>query len=468
MEIEIENIYEKGRREVEPRKAPPPEPLGVELEDSVPFPYEVFPESIATMVSELQRVYGYPPEFTAAAVLCAFSVACGNRYKLQYKQHFIATAMLYMVLVGPPNSCKTPPLQFVFSVFKKRERLLYKEYLREKERWDEYENATVAERKEKELKPAPKPKLRQIILKDSTIEYVKKALCDNPAGVGIVADEFFGFLFNMSKYAPASSPISDYLSIWSGEGIKVGRRTSEVFDVPDPFLSIIGGTQVALLKTIYGGQRDANGFTDRLLVVFPDNLTIPEWSDDEINPELVTTFTTAIDFLLDIPVMEMEDGVDTVMLQFTPEARRFITDWRNGAEHRLRLLEERGATHASTHGKMDIYALRLSLIMAVMYAAVGKASPNCVDMRATEAATKMVAYFKSQVIKVHNVVYGGSNKLVNEIERKVYEALPDRFDTSTGIAIALKHGMKERTYYRFTSEERGVFRKLQNGQREKI
>ncbi len=465
---------DEGSRKIEPRAMeaqPCEEPEGyTETGTSVSLPIEdVFPKNIAALIRELQRAYGYPPEFTAAAILCAYSVACGNRYKLQYKPHFIATAMLYMMLVGPPNSCKTPPLQFVFSVFKKRERGFLREYTRDCERLKEWENASAAERQDRDLTAPPKPKLRQIILKDSTIEYVKKAICDNPAGVCIHSDEFLGWLGNLSKYTPASNPISDYLSIWSGEGIKVGRRTTEVYDMPDPFLSIIGGTQVAMLKDIYGGQRDANGFTDRVLPVFPDNLTIPKWTDDEIDQNLVTAFTDSIERLLNIELIEEEEaGLSTVMLHFTPEARRFITDWRNGAEHRERLLQERSATWATAHGKMDIYALRFALIMQVMYYAVEGEPLDRVGMRAVQAAIKLVAYFKSEIVKIHDIVYGGSKKIANDIERKVYEALPNRFTTQQGQEIALKHGMEERTYFRFTSKKRGIFSTPKTGHREKI
>lgn len=66
MEIEIENIFEKGRREVEPRKVPQEE-KPVKKAARPPandFPYaKVFPTEICDLIRELNAVYGFPVGF---------------------------------------------------------------------------------------------------------------------------------------------------------------------------------------------------------------------------------------------------------------------------------------------------------------------------------------------------------------------------------------------------------------------
>ncbi|WP_418408060.1 DUF3987 domain-containing protein [Alistipes sp.] len=470
MQTEIENIFQKGLRKVE---APAAETKPVKKTGRRPansFPYEeVFPAEIIALIRELNTVYGFPADFTSAAILVAFSVRIGNSYRLKFRDYFIASAVLYIMLVAPSSAIKSPPLDFIFRLFEQRERQLWELSKKEMEEREKWEGKTKTER-EGEAEP-PKPKERHIILQDFTSEALA-VICDhNKKGVCIHSDELWSWLGNINRYSPSGSGATQYLSMWSGGKLKVIRRTKSPIIVENPFVSIIGGVQNAVLGDLFGDRRGENGFMDRMLPIMPEGLPVARWGEGDVEPELVERLRSALYRLLETSVVEDEKGyIYPTMLQFTPEADERVMQWHN-EEHCVKLEQERDATYATAIAKLDIYALRFMLILHLLYWAVEEDTLEpqpYVGLRAVEAAIRLVDFFREEHRKVHAFVYDCGGRLRNELEKKVYEDLADKFSSAEGLEVALSHGMSERGFYRFTAEERGVFKRLKAGLYEKL
>lgn len=276
---------------------------------------------------------------------------------------------------------------------------------------------------------------------------------------------------NINRYNPSGSGATQYLSLWSGGKLKVVRRTKSTIIVNNPFVSIIGGAQNAILADLFGDRRGENGFMDRMLPIMPEGLPVARWGEGDVNPALVERLRSALYRLLDIPVIEDDEGnIFPTMLEFTPEASERVMQWHND-EHCVKIEQERDETFTNASSKLDIYALRFMLILHLLYWAVEEdtAEPqHYVGLRVVEAAIRLVDFFREEHRKVHAYVYGCAGRLRNELEKEVYEDLTDKFSSAEGLKIALSHGMSERGFFRFTAQDRGVFKRPKPGVYEKL
>jgi hypothetical protein len=178
------------------------------------FPYaEVYPKPFVALIDELHQKYAYPPDFTAAAILVACGVAIGNSVQIRRNNDHIERAILYCIVVGPPNSCKSHPIKYALDFFYQLDKNHHLEYKKEKQRYDEYKNKSQEELKAG-LQPPPKPTLKTIIVNDFTIESLLLLLDENP-GILIHSDEVLGWYKNLNKYNRGSD-IEHYISMWTG------------------------------------------------------------------------------------------------------------------------------------------------------------------------------------------------------------------------------------------------------------
>jgi len=80
------------------------------------FPVDIFPDWIREFIEEHKRIKGFPEQYTAAGVLAALSLACGNNRYIE--EPFISKAALWIALVGRPGANKTHPLNAALAPFK--------------------------------------------------------------------------------------------------------------------------------------------------------------------------------------------------------------------------------------------------------------------------------------------------------------------------------------------------------------
>jgi hypothetical protein len=405
---------------------------------------EVYPALIFLLIDELHKKYGYQEDFMTAAFLIAYAAAIGNSVSIRIKDNFIETPIIFCVLIGNPNTGKSHPLSFAFAPFFKKNQQLLATYKLEKEQYLENE------RKKKEDKanytPLPIPVLKLAVMNDYTLESLLQALSNNSRGMLIYADELMGLIKNLNRYN-SGSDLEAYLSLWSHKPIIVNRKHADPMSIWNPFCCIAGTIQTGIVSDFFGVNQKQNGNEDRWLKVMPDDLTVSEWNDEEIDPESYQKYVDSIETVFNI-------STETV-LDFTEEARKRLIEWRNN-EHRQQLIEDCSETYAGAHGKMDIYAARFALILQIMYWATGEATNSVVELRAVEGAIKLVNFFKAETEKVHKLVFDDDIRLLMTNKQKdVYNALPNTdFKTATGIKIASAYQMPERTLKRFLTNKR--------------
>jgi len=136
--------------------------------DRLKFPYDVFPQDIQDFIA----YHPFQNEYIAGAFLTALSTAVGNSCTLIANDGYFVKPILYLAVVAPPGASKTPALKSVYNYLEKIDSATYKEYENEKKNYKE-ELAEYKNQKKGDGIPEPvQPILKQLLIKDSTIEMV--------------------------------------------------------------------------------------------------------------------------------------------------------------------------------------------------------------------------------------------------------------------------------------------------------
>lgn len=419
------------------------------------FPLEIFPANIMEFVDEANKCYGYNKDFFASAILTAVSTAIGRSVIIRFNNDFMVSVLLYIVIVGKPNTGKTHPLKLALEPIIKRDSELYENYKKE---LAEYHQA----KKDDKSLDVPAPVFMKTIIKDFTIEALCSQLKNNPRGTLLYMDEIMGWIRNMGKYT-GGSDIAFYLSLWSEEDISVDRKTTDNLRISKPFLSIIGGIQTGILSELMTKDLLHQGFLDRILFVMPQELKALEWTEMSVNTELKDFYFQFIKKLFDIPVETVGGDIVSTILDFSNEAKEYLISWRN-TTHKTALQENENEYYVGAYGKMDIYVLRFSLILQMMYYAAGEEDMDKVGLRAVKGAICLADYFMQESKKVFDLVFVKDvRQEMNEQKRKFYDALPETFKLQDGIKIGTEMGLTFNVARQFIMRNKAYFDKPSKG-----
>lgn len=273
------------------------------MEKQLEFPMDIYPPPLRQIIEDTHRDLNFPVNYIAASLLLAVSVALGNSRVLKVRYGWRVKPILYMTLVGSPGSVKTHPVSFALAPFRRSDDYTLGKYAAELEEY----RRQMKERGEK-------PKAKQFIVKDSTIEAVAKVLHSNPHGICVHSDELNGWLSSFDKYHRSGGDQEQWLSMFNGDAIVVNRKSQDdIISVPSPFVSVIGSIQPSVLIKCFKGQKVENGFLFRILFVNNSSEGQPmRWSEDDLPKTLAkmhreellrrqAALETEIDLLYPIP-----------------------------------------------------------------------------------------------------------------------------------------------------------------------
>ena len=135
---------------------------------------------------------------------------------------------------------------------------------------------------------------------------------------------------------------------------------------------------------------------------------------------------------------------------FSPDALDRLYQWQN--EQTDRCNADGSDTLTSIASKLEIYAIRFSLLLALADWACG-GEKKLIDVGTVERSIRLAEYFRSTAAKVQGII---SEDALTELQLAVLSELPDGFTTAEGVAIAGKCGMPERSFKRFLKDRKGV------------
>jgi len=236
--------------------------------------------------------------------------------------------------------------------------------------------------------------------------------------------------------------------------------------IPLPFISVAGTIQKGILNELAKGSRTQNGFIDRILFVIPDNIQKEYWSETDLPPVVSENWESIISNLLNLSVTNDDtQNPSPEVLRFTPEAKKLLFEWQ-----KVNTDQSNGAESEALSGifsKMDMYVLRLALILEMMRYACKESNKQAVSIEAVQGAVKLVEYFKSSAVKVNSILSNASPLDKHPTDKQaLYNALPDTFTTETGLQIAESLDVAERTFKRFLNVKE-LFERISRGEYEK-
>jgi hypothetical protein len=432
------------------------------------FPVEAFPSRIRAIIDATKNSLNYPPDFTGAAVLFAASVAIGNTRRIRVKNGMELGAVIYIALVGRPNSVKSHPLTFAVRPLVDADQAAFRQYEEQRLLYEKLNRMSPKQRqKEGQQEPGNKPVRQTYLLSDYTPEALAEVHKFNLRGIGVKVDELAGWFKGFNKYTKGKGGEMEFwLSAWSGSNIAIDRKGSNSIFIQSPFISVAGTIQTGILKDFAAEGRTENGFMDRVLFSFPENTQKPSWTDDELHPSVLEDWTRILEALMNLP-LPFESGlkVAPLLLSFTDKAKQRLFQWQK------ELTEESNEADsdalAGIIGKMDIQAPRLALVLEMLRFACGESDGKQVGIEALEGALLLTEYFKETSVRVHDVINSADYKAaLPEDKQRLFNALPDRFTAAEMKAAAKELKIPERNGERLLTN-RKLFRQISRGQYEK-
>jgi hypothetical protein len=390
------------------------------------FPIDIYPKAIQAIIIEIHNKQVFPIDYLGSGILSAAATSIGKSYKIEVKKNgWEEKVNLFMVIVGQPGDAKTQALKFCYNPIQIKENQLFTEY---ENQLNEYEKS-ISDNSENKLKEK-KPILKRYLLSDFTPEALILHHSNNKRSLCVFVDELNGWLKNFNRYN-SSGEAETYLSLWSGTPITTDRASGKSQRLSDPCLSVIGSTQIAVLKDFGKDGRSTNGFMDRLLFVYPNEEKILRWNIESVNKVLLDNYTTLIHNLLELGD---EDPNVSIVIPMEREAKEFLFCWQNHRPDKFFFDFER-----SIEIKLQQYVLRFAMILELIHSTIANKPINTISMHSVMSAIKLFDYFYHNAVLVRTEIMRKNYfETLTEGQKNILNELPKTFTTAEGITIACK------------------------------
>lgn len=432
------------------------------------IPLEAFPAKIQDMILTLARQENYTIEYMMASLLVAVSTAIGNAVNIRIRGGWISNSALYMILIGRPGTGKTPPLDFAFRPIRKHDAQAVKQFKLEME---QYNNLIESNKGKKEnTTPLPdKPILQRTIISDFTPEALMRALDDNHRGVVVYVDEIMG-MFNAVNQYSRGQLIEQLLTAFSGKPLDISRCSMPVpIHIEYPFINIVGTMQITRMHELIEKGYKENGLLDRIIFVYPSSQEISDWQLDEDSSfasfeEYSNMWESIINKVIDLPFSD-NDNVQSI-LDFSPEAKAYFTNWRNNAIRAVNQIQDDGLVDSRVI-KAPMITARLALVLQILRWACGEVHKDFVDIDSTKSAIALSKYFESCYADIQKYMLRES---IEPQKKELLDCLSATFTTADAIQAGKEVGLSERSvmYSLVNLATNKIIKKIKRGEYEKL
>lgn len=322
----------------------------------IPFPVDDLPPAWARYVQEGADALPVAPEMIALPMLVEAGSLIGNRAMLVLKRGWEEMATLYGVVIAPSGTMKTPAFKHArwpLRQLQKQERINHDArmmlWAEDHGRWEQ----------EKKMLRGPepiKPVMRDYFTTDATMEAMAPLLKTTP-GIVYESDEISAWVERMNQYRKGGDR-PQWLSIHSGEPIKVNRKSADTIFIERPVVGVFGGIQPEIVGSLAGELGDKDGLVYRYLPTIPP-VTPKRWNTNEISTEAYAGMVAMFRGIDGLPLMG--DG-EPIAVRLTPEAEGVFASWAdtNSAEA-VRL----GGALRGFYVKLEAHVARFILILHV-------------------------------------------------------------------------------------------------------
>ncbi|MBF1610135.1 MAG: DUF3987 domain-containing protein [Prevotella sp.] len=419
------------------------------------FPLEIFPQQIQNIILTYLRHEGFNSDFLCGSFFTVFAASMGNLYEARFTTTMRVSPIIYVVLIGPPSSGKTPPLREAEKPLQNADRESDIEYHRLMQEYNSQMNMSKNERMVQGLPENPdKPIHKELLVIDSTIEKLFGILSENPHGILMFVNELNKLVSNLNRYGKGSDE-AYWIEFFDGNQVKYERKsTSDYINIFRPYVSVVGGTQPGLLAKMFGGDKEASGFTSRFLKIFPDITSMPKWGREPMPVGVEEEWAAIISEVLHTHCEYDANGeIIPQILHFSKNAMNVLFKWE---EHICSEWENTDDYMQGVCGRLKTYIVRFCLIIHVMRLVCKETNDDVINEDIAKSACLLADYFLEMDKRVHNIIRAVP---VDVAHQQLFDSLPDSFTTSEAVAKGNALGLSERTVKRFLSNGQNSYLK---------
>ncbi|WP_070969905.1 DUF3987 domain-containing protein [Vibrio sonorensis] len=407
-----------------------PEPLVSELNPVAKFCPELLPEQVRNYVTDYSyRMDKAPTDFAAISVIICAGALIGGSAEIQPKRldtGWRIVPTMWGGAVGQPSTKKTPSLNCGRKLLEHSQKSVIDKLNAEKvdlyelelqlseeeadKAKDKAKEALAAGNKQEALQiqrqarssqPKP-PKIRKVMINDSTSEALAIRLEANPLGALMFRDELSSWLANMER-ADRQHERGFYLEGFNGSGSYSQERvTRKNIELERVILSVMGGIQPAKLTPLLTGKANGTG-DDGLLERIMQIMVYPDFSGMEYvdkAPDVMAEMTakSTFDALAYLGERELP-----LICKFDNDAQNLWESWAKNLVHRKNTST---AQWQSMIGKYDALCAKLALVFHLIEEAgstlVGEEpEPSAViAIQHLERAIKWMEYLESHANRI--------------------------------------------------------------------
>lgn len=347
-------------------------------ENAAPFPLDALPPEIQTWVTQASTLLNTPPDYVACAALTVAGRALGSLVRASILPGWEEQANLFMVIVAPPGSTKSPALAVALKPLTDLQGEFHEDYKRRMAAW---RDVVVASKGPKAKLPPVPHEPHHLWVNDATVEAVVAKLELNSTSkerqdraVLYFRDELSAWVNSLNQYRGGQGADREfYLTAWSGGVVKYDRKGSQdvragastpvsTIYLHNPFLAVLGSTTNEVVSTLQakGGLQD--GFYQRILFSAPPPPPFFRL------PEVPPAFPSRL--LWSVVIRRLLCWSTPTILKASPGAYQIFRDFYSSQAD----LVDTGSVDADGRAMLSkhrAYVLRLALILHALSAALG-------------------------------------------------------------------------------------------------
>lgn len=319
-----------------------------------PPPLDALPSWLGEYVSAVSVSYCVESAMVFAALLATASSAIGRAADICLEGDWKEIAPLWIAVVAPPGSRKSPTLAEITGPMTKHEADLLETHEALMRGWEADNEGKKGKAK------CPEPRCQQAIVGDVTIEALASVLEICPRVLS-VQDELKGLFDSMGAYkAKSGQDRTSWLSLHAGSRISINRkgfRNGKVLVIKRPRLGLIGCTTPASAAKLM--QNDlGDGMLDRLFFV-PVKKRPYKYGRPKVGEKLRQKWHNCIKAICDLPTV-WEDK-ESRILSLSSEAEAVFGPWSEALDARDIVGYMNG-----TRGKLAGHCGRIALTLTII------------------------------------------------------------------------------------------------------
>lgn len=373
-----------------------------------PLDPQDFPQTLREFAVPLAAAAGHDPSGYLMAGLAAAAAAAhdGLRLLIDPRTSWFESPRLWVLLLGPPGSAKTPAIRAAVGALFELHRRLREQHARD----------TAGLREDDPKPPAP-----SVLVSDTTLEALSEVLAANPRGVCAVFEELDSWVGSLDAYRGGigSKDRGEWLRLFDGGPHQVDRIKRGSYFVPNWGASILGATTPAGLRR-HAKDLPADGLIQRFLPVLVRPMTAP---DDSVDGAAIKAARETFEARL-IELFHAPPGV----VRLSPEAARLFFARRDALRAEVEAvagLSEPMQGHLAKHaGLIARVALTMHAIECGRHAC-----DEPISEETMARAVRLLRALARHALAMFDTLAGGNDSTLTLARAAARAVLAGRFET---------------------------------------